>query len=251
MAKEDVVRKEETKAITDSAEERVKQNEADEENRKAVDAAREQMRAVLGGGLQLNQEKGQSDLRDAFDKIQKEMKEKFSTRLNTKGQNDNLAILMQGKRIHETFEIVPENKLTIKFHSINTDESSFIDQVSLLNTLALRNGTEDIPRYDNNLRTELSMAFITVSINTVPYISIGIKDLYEAIEKDGEEKPKVTSVGDKINELHVRLGKIRGFLPLGTYPTVITAMAAWLEYQRDLVSPMRIGNFSTPPSEPS
>jgi hypothetical protein len=251
MAKEDAVRKEETKAITDSAEERVKQNEADEENRKAVDAAREQMRAVLDGGLQLNQEKGQSDLRDAFDKIQKEMKEKFSTRLNTKGQNDDLAILMQGKRIHETFEIVPENKLTIKFHSINTDESSFIDQVSLLNALALRNGTENIPQYDNNLRTELTLAFIVEAINTDVYSHIGIEDLYETVESQDEKEAKVATIGDKITELRKRRGVLRQRLALGTYPTVITAMAAWLEYQRDLVSPMRIGNFSTPPSEPS
>lgn len=249
MAKEDAVRKEETKAITDSAEERVKQNEDDEGNRIAVDAAREQMKAVLNGGLQLSQEKGQSDLREAFNEIQREMKKKFSTRLNTKEQNDDLATLMQGKRIHETFEIVPENKLTIKFQSINTDESSFIDQVSLLNAVALRNGAEDIPKYDNSLRTELTLALIAEAINADVYNHIGIADLYEAVEVKDEEEDKVATIGDKITELRKRGGSLKQRLALGTYPTVITAMSAWLEYQRDLVSPMRIGNFSTPPSD--
>ena len=251
MAEKDAVRKEETKAIVDGAEERIKKNEADEENRKAVDDAKAQIRAVLDGGLLLDQEKGQSDLKEAFDNIQRQMKERYSTRLNTNEQNDQIATLMQDKRLHETFEIVPKNKLTIKLQSINSDESSFIDQVSLFNALALRNGTEDIPKYDNTLRTELSLSFMTVAINTNPYTPITIKDLYVAMEKEGEEKAKVTSIGDKVMELHRRLGAIRGLLPLGTYPTVITAMAVWLEYQRDLVSPMRIGNFSTPPSEHS
>ena len=251
----DAVQKKETEAIVEDAEKRAKKNEEDEENRRAVDAARAEMKAVLDGGLRLTQSDGQSDLRDAFNEIQKEMKEKFSTRLNTQEQNDHLATLMQGKRIREIFEIVPsdkpESQLVVKFQNINTDESAFVDQVSLLNTIALRNGTEDMPRYDNELRTELSLAFMLVGINSAPYPPISIDELYETIEKKGEEEAKVTTVGDKVMELHRRLGKIRGFLPLGTYPTVITAMSAWLEYQRNLTSPMRIGNFSTPPSEHS
>jgi len=243
----DAVQKKETEAIVEDAEERAKKSEEDEKNRKAVDAARAEMKAVLSGGLQLTQEDGQSDLKDAFNKIQREMKEKFSTRLNTKEQNDHLATLMQGKRIREIFEIIPsedpKSQLVVKFQNINTDESAFVDQVSLLNTVALRNGTEDTPRYDNKLRTELSLSFMLVGINSTPYSPITIDDLYEDMAKEGEEEAKITTVGDKVMELHRRLGKIRGFLPLGTYPTVITAMSAWLEYQRDLTSPMRIGNF--------
>lgn len=240
MAKEDAVRKEETQETLDGAEERVKSTEEDEENREMVDAAKEQMRAAIDGGLHLDTKR--ISVESAFDEIQREMKDKFSTRLNTKEENEQLAILMQGKRIHETFEIAP-NGFSIKLQSLNSDENAFVGQVSLLNGLALRNGTEDVARYDGNLRTELFMAFTTVAINESIFKPINITDLYETVEKEEDEEVKITTIGDKVRELHKRLGEIRQRLPFGTYPTAITAMGAWTEYQQDLVSPKRIGNF--------
>lgn len=248
MGQEDAVRKEETQVTLDEAEERVKQNEEDEENREAVDAAREQMRAAIDGGLHLDTKR--ISVESAFDEIQREMKEKFSTRLNTREENEQLAVLMQGKRIYETFEIAP-HAFSIKFQNVNSDEHAFVSQVCLLNGPALRTGVETIPKYDINMRTELLMSFSAVAINAFSFTPVDIRDLYEETKNENDEEVKITSIGDKIRELHRRLGDIRQKLPFGVYSTAITAMGAWTEYQQDLVSPKRIGNFSTPPSVPS
>lgn len=245
MGQEDAARKEVTQATIDEAEKKIKLVEEDEENRKAVDAAKEQMRAAIDGGLHLDSKR--ISVESAFDAIQREMKDKFSTRLNTKEENEQLAILMQGERIYETFEIAPKG-FSIKLQSLDSDENAFVGQVSLLNGLALRNGTEDVARYDGNLRTELFMAFTTVAINEYIFKPIDIDDLYEAVKKEEGEEAKIATIGDKVMELNKRLRRIRQKLPFGVYPTAITALGAWTEYQQDLVSPKRIGNFSTPPS---
>lgn len=245
MGKEDAARKEVTQATLDEAEKRVNTAEEDEKNHEMVDAAREQMKAAIDGGLHLDPKR--ISVESAFDEIQREMKEKFSTRLNTKEENEQLAILMQDKRIYETFEIAPEG-FSIKFQSVNSDEHAFVSQVCLLNGPALRTGVETVPQYDINMRTELLMSFSVIAINTFPFTPVDIKDLYTETKNEEDGEIIVTSIGDKIRELHKRLGDIRQKLPFGTYSTAITAMGAWTEYQQDLVSPKRIGNFSTPPS---
>ena len=54
MGKEDAARKEVTQATLDEAEKRVNTAEEDEKNHEMVDAAREQMKAAIDGGLHLD-----------------------------------------------------------------------------------------------------------------------------------------------------------------------------------------------------
>lgn len=249
MAQEDAVRKDETAASLEDAEKRAEKAKEEEANRLAVDKAREHMKAVLdGGGLRLDEDK--ISVEDAFQKVQKEMKEKFSNRLNTKEQDQDLSTLMQGKRIHETFEVAPGG-FAVKFQNLDSDESAFISQITLLNGSGLRSGTEDVPRYDESMRLELTLALVTVAVNKTIFPPITLDDLYEADDK-GEEEAKVATIGEKVKQIHKRLGMVRKALTVSAiYPTVITALGVWMEYQRDLVSPTRIGNFSTAPSERS
>jgi len=271
MAQVDAVRSDETKNALEQAAEQIKANEESKANREAVDAARAQMGAVLNGGLQLDQDKLEDDddaepkvepMEAAFRRIQEEMKRRFSSRLNTDGQNDNIATLQQGKRIFETFELISGEEdedgmlkkdgrppFTIRFQSVNSDEESFISQVALRNGPALRSGTEIKPIYDETWRMEMMLVFSTVALGGKPIIPVGIEDMYSQPGSRSEEN--TTSVAEKVREVNNRLGEIRRQIPMGIYSIAITALGVWVKYQRDLVSPMRIANFSTPPSERS
>ena len=262
MGTEDAIRSAETQAALDRAQEQIAANEADEANRRAVEAAKRQMKSVLQGeGLRLADEKMTLD--DAFAQIQQQMKERFSQRLNTKEQNEHLAALQQGNRIYETFELIPGETdedgnpvpngrppFTIRFQSINTDENAFINNVALLNGQAIRNGTETIPRYDETMRLERLLVFSTVAVGSKTFDPISIEDIYD-VEDESDANDRFSKLNAKLVEINSRLGEIRRSLIFGTYSTAISALGIWIEYQQELASPMRIANFSTPPSERS
>ena len=239
--KEDILRSKETQTIVERNKEEAKLAELSEIEKKKIDAAREQMRAVLDGNIKLQGEQAQS-LPDAFAEVQRGMKERFSSRLNTKEENEQLAILMQGKKIYETFEIAP-NGFSIRFQSLTSDENTFAGQISLQNGAALRSGKETTPIHDESFRIELLLAFSTAAINDNTLTSINLSDFYEdTVDEDGVKKGP-SRVSDKLKELQGRVGKIKQLLPMGVYSTVITALGVWLEFQQNLVSPEKIGNF--------
>jgi len=239
--KEDVLRGKETQDIVEKNKEEAKQAELDELEKQKIEAAREQMRAVLDHGIELESTKTQS-LSDAFAEVQRGMKERFSNRLNTKEENEQISILMQGKRIHETFEVAPHG-FSIRFQSIASDENTFAGQISLQNGAALRSGKESIPLHDESFRIELLMAFSTISINENVFTPITLDNFYEdSVDEDGKERGPIR-VSEKLKVLQKRVGEIKRLLPMGVYSTVITALGSWLEYQQNLVSPDKIGNF--------
>ena len=101
---------------------------------------------------------------------------------------------------------------------------------------------------------EMLLAFSTVALGGDVITPPSIEDMYAKMEKaaeEGEEKAKTITLSDKLQQIQNRLGSIRRRLPMGTYSTAAAALGVWAKYQRDLVSPMRIANFSTPPSERS
>ena len=239
--KEDILRSKETQTIVERNKEEAKLAELSEIEKKKIDAAREQMRAVLDGNIKLQGEQAQS-LPDAFAEVQRGMKERFSSRLNTKEENEQIAILMQGKKIHETFEIAP-NGFSIRFQSLTSDQNTFAGQISLQNGAALRSGKETTPIHDESFRIELLLAFSTIAINDNAFAPIGLSDFYkDTVDEDGVTKGPLR-VSDKLKELQGRVGEIKQLLPMGIYSTVITALGAWLEFQQNLVSPEKIGNF--------
>ena len=239
--KEDILRSKETQTMVEKNKEEAKLAELDEIEKKKIDAAREEIRAVLDGKIKIEREEVQS-LSDAFAEVQRGMKERFSSRLNTKEENEQLAILMQGKKIYETFEIAP-NGFSIRFQSLTSDENTFAGQISLQNGAALRSGKETTPIHDESFRIELLLAFSTAAINDNTLTSINLSDFYEdTVDEDGVKKGP-SRVSDKLKELQGRVGKIKQLLPMGVYSTVITALGVWLEFQQNLVSPEKIGNF--------
>lgn len=238
MSEKDFVRGEETDAAIKKAEDQKAANEADENFQAGIEEARAQMKAVLDGGLSVvKKDVATQQLDEAFLEIQKDMKKRFHGRLNSEEQNEHLALIMQGNRIHETFEIVPGH-LTVKFQSLMDSEESFIRQIAMVNGSDIRTGKAVVPMFNEEWRKEMFLTFALVAVNDDPYKPISIDDMYKA-EEDGKE----ISARKKVDELRLRSHEIRKRLPAFVSPTVYMALGIWVEYLKDLTSPKRVGNF--------
>ena len=244
MSDEDVVRGEETDKALKDAEAKKQTNEEDEEFMAGVDKAKENMkkeieaRAALEGGLRIDHEDShRQQLDDAFKEIQEDMKKRFSSRLNTEEQNSHLAMIMQGNRIAETFEIV-DGQMTVKFQNLMDSEESFIRNISMVNGPEIRTGRAVVPMYNEDLRKEMFLAFSLLAINDDPYKALTLDDMYESAE--GEDK---ATMQEKISEVRKRAYDLRKRLPAFITPTIFSALGIWVEYLTDLTSPKRVGNF--------
>ena len=248
FTEEDLARAKENEEAVESLDtERKAAIKISEEDKQTVEKTRAEMlkHAEHAGPSELNIQ----TIDQGFLDYEKRLFEHFGDRINTDEDNNNLAILADAERIQETFEVARNGVIMVTFQSLNSEENDYASSVTVVNpqTASIVPGVQQ--RYDDIWRLEILLALSLVAYNDVPYTPFDMiqfrKDMRGCADKI--ERSKVAQVFlDKVNE---RICEIKHRIPYGLETIVFAALKTWLKYQRNLIRPEKLVNFSNAPSE--
>lgn len=195
------------------------------------------------------EETKKNPLDEAFERLRRNMFEKFKARINTRDEDHNIQALILGERIIETFELFNAGgkSLSITFRSTNEEEEDFALSISYLNRqqVAMNPGTVQ-PLYDENRRYEYLMAMAILAINDTQYPTLDVEDARLRMREERGKKQEegyvpvaitfIDSIDDRIKEIKRRL-------PRGGMHVAVKAFQVWLKYQASLLTGEKLENF--------
>lgn len=238
--------KEDEEAVEALDEEREKAIKSREE-KKTVDKARADMfkhAEHKGPGI--------SDIKtinQGFLDYEKKLFEHFRDRINTDEDNNNLSILADGERLLETFDVARDGVIKVTFRSLNSEENGYASSVTTVNskTASLIPGVAQ--QYNDEWRLEILLALSLTDYNDHSYKLIDVVKFRKEMRAcpDKLERSKVAQ--EFLDEVNERIGEIKYRIPYGLEAIVFAALKSWLKYQRDLIRPEKLVNFSNAPSE--
>ena len=214
--------------------------EALRKHKEAVAEVKEDMRKHLDAR---KLEPGVStELKEEFDKIQKKLKQRFSDRLNTVEEDTLIKSLVADERITEKFEL-SQKGFWITFQNINTEESSFIAAATLKNDREIEENPDALPRYIDDLKQDMLLAFSTVAINKESFEPLELAAAHDSIKECENRSDRMKVMNKFMDVVNDRANHIKRKLPYGLYSIALSALNVWLDYQKNLVSLEKLENF--------
>lgn len=233
-------------AVKDLDKDREKAIKVSKEDKQTIDKTRAEM-------LEHIEQKGPGTLdiktiNQGFLDYEKKLFEHFRDRINTDEDNNNLAILADGERIQETFDVARDGVIRITLQSLNSEENGYASSVTTVNAQ-----TAKIPgiahQYDEEWRLDILLALSLAEYNDFTYDPIDVVEFRGNMRKC-KDKLERSEVAQKfLDNINERIGEIKHRIPYGLEAIVFAALKSWLKYQRDLIRPEKLVNFSNAPSE--